>query len=173
MKVKVDKRPLKWKYKIIIISQFFAPERVGHAYATIRYNYLISNPVSKKRPIQQKQNGSKTGWRSCKVQLLIYCQNTCILTSISKKKVQKLVFSAWKWSNSPIWGPKFDPKFWFRGHIATFRAENKPKSGPFQAENNAQTTSKQLQNKFQKVQKTWFLTPKMVKMTLSEGQNLT
>ena len=42
----------------------------------------------------------------------------------------------------------------FRGHIATFRAENTPKSGPFKAENNAQTTSKQLQNKFQKVQKT-------------------
>ena len=46
-------------------------------------------------------------------------------------------------------------------------------SVPFRAENNAQTTSEQLQTNFQKVQKTTFLAPKMVKMTLSEGQILT
>ena len=60
--------------------------------------------------------------------------------------------------------------FDFRGHISTFRAENTAKSGHFKAENNAQTTSEHLQTNFQKVQKTTFLAPKMVKMTLSEGQ---
>ena len=63
--------------------------------------------------------------------------------------------------------------FDFRGHISTFRAENTAKSGHFKAENNAQTTSEHLQNNFQKPQKTTFLTLKMVKMTLSEGQILT
>ena len=53
--------------------------------------------------------------------------------------------------------------FDFRGHISTFRAENKAKSGHFKAENNAQTTSEHLQNNFQKVQKTTFLDPKMAK----------
>ena len=53
--------------------------------------------------------------------------------------------------------------FDFRGHISTFRAENTAKSGHFKAENNAQTTSEHLQNNFQKVQKTTFLAPKMVK----------
>ena len=57
--------------------------------------------------------------------------------------------------------------FDFRGHISTFRAENTPESGPFKTENNAQTTSEHLQNNFLKVQKTTFLAPKMVKMTLS------
>ena len=61
--------------------------------------------------------------------------------------------------------------FDFRGHISTFRAKNTPKTGTFKAENNAQTTSEQLQTNFQKVKKTTFLAPKMVKMTLSEGQN--
>ena len=61
----------------------------------------------------------------------------------------------------------------FRGQISTFCAEDTPKSGPFKAKNNAQTTSEHLQNNFQKVQKTTFLGPKMVKMTLSEGQILT
>ena len=61
----------------------------------------------------------------------------------------------------------------FRGHISTFRAENTAKSGHFKAENNAQTTSEHLQNNFQKVQKTTFLAPKMVKMTLQDGQILT
>ena len=43
----------------------------------------------------------------------------------------------------------------------------------FRAQNNAQTASKQLQTNYQKPQKTACLTLKMVKMTLSEGQNLT
>ena len=55
----------------------------------------------------------------------------------------------------------------FRGHISTFRAENTPKSGSFKAQNDAQIASEQLQTIFQKVQKTGFLTLKMVKMTLS------
>ena len=63
--------------------------------------------------------------------------------------------------------------FNFRGHIPTFRVENTPKSEAFKAKNNAQTTPKQLQTNFQNVQKTTFLGPKMVKMTLSEGQILT
>ena len=51
----------------------------------------------------------------------------------------------------------------FLTHIWTFGAENTTKSGPFKAKNNAQTLSEQLKNNFQKVQKTTFLTPKMVK----------
>ena len=47
------------------------------------------------------------------------------------------------------------------------------KFGHFKAINNAQTTSEHPQNNFQKVQKTGFLTLKMVKMTLPEGQILT
>ena len=62
--------------------------------------------------------------------------------------------------------------FDFRGQISTFRAENTPKSSSFKAKNNAPITSEQLQNNFQKVQKTTFLAPKMVKMILSEGQIL-
>ena len=60
----------------------------------------------------------------------------------------------------------------FRIHISTFWAENTFKSSTFKAKNNAQTTSEQLQTNFQNVQKTTFLGPKMVKMTLSEGQIL-
>ena len=60
----------------------------------------------------------------------------------------------------------------FRGHLSTFRAKNEPKSGPCKAKNDAQTTSEQLQTNFQKVQKTTFLTLKMVQMTLSEGKIL-
>ena len=41
------------------------------------------------------------------------------------------------------------------------------------AKNDDQTTSELLQTNFQKVQKTGFLTLKMVKMTLSEAQILT
>ena len=58
-------------------------------------------------------------------------------------------------------------------HISTFRAKNTPESGSFKAQNDAQITSEQLQTNFQKVQKTGFLTLKMVKMTLSKGQFLT
>ena len=63
--------------------------------------------------------------------------------------------------------------FDFRGHISTFQAESTPKSTSFKAKNIAQTTSEHLQNNFQKVKKTTFLAPKMVKMTPSEGQFLT
>ena len=44
---------------------------------------------------------------------------------------------------------------------------------PFKAKNNTQITYEHLQNNFQKVQKMTFLAPKMVKMALSDGQNLT
>ena len=43
----------------------------------------------------------------------------------------------------------------------------------FKAKNDAQITSEHPQKNFQKVQKTGFLTLKMVKVTLSEGQILT
>ena len=71
-------------------------------------------------------------------------------------------------------GQILNQKFDFRGHISTFRAENISESVAFKAKNgknDAQTTSEQLQTNYQKVQKTGFLTQKMVKMTLSEGQN--
>ena len=51
----------------------------------------------------------------------------------------------------------------FHGHLSTFEARNTPKSRPFEAENKAQTLPKQVQNNFEKVQKSTFLTPKMVK----------
>ena len=70
-------------------------------------------------------------------------------------------------------GQNLTLNFDFRGHISAFRAENTPKKGPFKSKNNASTTSELLQNTFQKVQKTTFLAPKMVKMALSEGQFLT
>ena len=55
----------------------------------------------------------------------------------------------------------------YRGHLSTFRAKITPKSGPFKVENNAQTLPKQLQNNFEKVQKTVFSTPKMAKSWMS------
>ena len=51
----------------------------------------------------------------------------------------------------------------FQGHLSIFEAQNSLKSAPFKTKNNAQTLPKQLQNNFEKVQKTTFLTPKMVK----------
>ena len=60
---------------------------------------------------------------------------------------------------SKFWTTNFD----FHGHLATFRAENTLKSRPFKVKNNAQTLPEQLQNNFEKVQKTTFSTPKMVK----------
>ena len=104
--------------------------------------------------------------------------------------------------NAPIKVPKFDPKnqnleviyrpfelkihpkvglltkfstenLDFVDHLSTYRAKNTSISGPFKAQNDAQTTFKQLQTNFQNVQKTTFLGPKMVKMTLSESQILT
>ena len=50
--------------------------------------------------------------------------------------------------------------FDFRGHLSTFRPENKPKSRTFKVQNNPQTTPEQLQTNFQKVQKTGFLNQK-------------
>ena len=70
-------------------------------------------------------------------------------------------------------GQKLASNFDFGGHISTFRAENTYKKGTFKAKNNAQTTSEKLLTNFQKAQTTGFLTLKMVKITLSEGQNLT
>ena len=61
----------------------------------------------------------------------------------------------------------------FRGHISTFRAKYVPKSGPFKAKNKALTTPEQRLKNFQKVLKIGFFMLKMVKMALSEGQNLT
>ena len=62
-----------------------------------------------------------------------------------------------------IVGHPRNPKGEDHGYLTTFRGINAPKSGPFKYENNAQTLPKQLQNNFEKVQKSTFLTPKMVK----------
>ena len=43
------------------------------------------------------------------------------------------------------------------------KLQNTPKSRPFGAENKAQTLPTQVQNNYEKVQKSTFLTPKMVK----------
>ena len=59
----------------------------------------------------------------------------------------------------------------FRVHVCTFGAEKSPKSASFKIKNDAQTLRKQLQNKFEKVQKTTFLTPKWPKMTPQIGQS--
>ena len=53
--------------------------------------------------------------------------------------------------------------FNFRGHLSIFGAQNTPRSRPFEGENNAQTLPKQVQNNFEKVEKSTFFTPKMVK----------
>ena len=66
-----------------------------------------------------------------------------------------------------------DPKGEDHGYLTTFRGINAPKSGPFKYENNAQTLPKQLQNNFEKVQKSTFLTPKMVENDHVMGQILT
>ena len=55
----------------------------------------------------------------------------------------------------------------FRCHLSTFGAENTLKNRPSESKNNALTIPEQLQNNFQKVQKTTFLTPKMVKTRVS------
>ena len=57
------------------------------------------------------------------------------------------------------------------GHLSTVGGENTPKSRPFEAKNKAQTLPNQLQNNFEKVQKSTFLTPKWPKMTPQIGQN--
>ena len=51
--------------------------------------------------------------------------------------------------------------FW--GQLSTVGAENTTKSRPFKVKNKVQTLSKQAQNNFEKVEKSTFLTPKMVK----------
>ena len=56
-----------------------------------------------------------------------------------------------------------DPKREDHGYLTTIWAQNKPKIGPFKTENNAQILPKQVQNNFEKVQKSTFLTPKIVK----------
>ena len=58
-------------------------------------------------------------------------------------------------------------------HLCIFRAEIKHKSELFKTENNSQTTSKQLQNNFQKAQKRYFFSMEIVKMILSTSQILT
>ena len=63
--------------------------------------------------------------------------------------------------------------FEFGDHLFIFRAEIKHESDLFKAENNSQTTSKQLQNNFQKAQKKYFFSPEIVKMILSKSQILT
>ena len=60
--------------------------------------------------------------------------------------------------------------FNFRAHIPTFRAENTVKRGSFKAKNNDWKFLKQLQNNFEKVQKTSFLAPKIVKNDPSKRQ---
>ena len=56
-----------------------------------------------------------------------------------------------------------DPKGENHGYLTKFRSINAPKSRPFEAINKAQTLPKQVQNNFEKVEKSTFLTPKMVK----------
>ena len=48
--------------------------------------------------------------------------------------------------------------FWV--HVCTFGAEKTPKSSSFRTKNDVQTLRKQLQNNFEKVQKTTFFDPK-------------
>ena len=53
-------------------------------------------------------------------------------------------------------GKMLNKNFDFRGHLSTFLAENKPKSGPSKSKNNALATPEQLSNNFEKVQKKTF-----------------
>ena len=59
-------------------------------------------------------------------------------------------------------GQNFTLHFDFVGHLCIFRAEITHNSELLKAEINSQTTSKQLQNNFQKSQKTGFLSLKIV-----------
>ena len=87
------------------------------------------------------------------------------------KKSQKPFFWSRKCSKMTHqmteFGKILTKNFDFGGHISTFRAKNTPKSGPSKSKNNALTNPEQLQNNFPKVQKTTFLTPKMVKTWVS------
>ena len=85
-------------------------------------------------------------------------------------KVQKTTFSTPKIaknypSNRSKEGSILTENLDFRVHLWTFGAEKSPKSASFKTKNNAQTLPKQLQNKFEKVQKTTLSTPKWLKMT--------
>ena len=51
----------------------------------------------------------------------------------------------------------------FHGPLSTCKAENTPKYRIFKGANKVQTLLKQLKKKYEKVQKTTFLSPKMVK----------
>ena len=66
----------------------------------------------------------------------------------------------------------FTLHFDFEGHLFIFQAEITYKSWFFKANNNFLATSKQLQNNFQKAQKTDVLSMKIVKMILAKSQNL-
>ena len=79
-------------------------------------------------------------------------------------KNSKTRLAALAWSRA-LRDPKGEHQLW------VFGGENIPESEPFKAENNAQKLPKRLQNNFEKVQKSTFLTPKMVKMTPQIGQN--
>ena len=102
-------------------------------------------------------------------------QTTSELLQTNFQKVQKTGFLTLKMfkmtlSEAQILAYNFD----FTGHISTFGAKNTPKCRPFKAKNNAQTTSEQIQTNFQKVQKTIFLTQKVVKSrvpTLAKSVN--
>ena len=50
----------------------------------------------------------------------------------------------------------FDPKSKFLGQLSTFGAQNTPKSRSLDTKNKTQTFHKQVQNNFEKVQKTIF-----------------
>ena len=68
------------------------------------------------------------------------------------KKSKKTTFLAPKMVKMALSeGQNLTLNFDFRARISTFRAENAPKIGHYKAKNNAQTTSEQLQNTFQKV----------------------
>ena len=71
---------------------------------------------------------------------------------------------------TPSEGQNLTLNFDFKGHISTFQAENTPKSEPFKAKNNAQTTPEQLLNNFEKVLKTTFLTQKGQKWSLKTAK---
>ena len=90
------------------------------------------------------------------------------------KKFKKTTFLALKMvENNHIMGQMFRKNLDFWGHLSTSQAENTIKSRLCEAEINSQTTSEQPHSNFQKSPEAGFLTLKIVKMTLSEGQNVT
>ena len=89
------------------------------------------------------------------------------------KKSTKRVFWPWKWSKWYSQGPKIARKFRFLRSYINISSWKYTKNWGFKIKNYPETTSERLENHFQKVQKTGFLTLKMVKMKLSKDQNLT